>query len=444
MEHVGFVVLGAGSAGLEAARTVAEAGKQVIVVDPGPPGGLSSLAGCDPKKVLVRASTIYQRCREADLHGLAAAQPELTWSRVISRKHGFTDPVPEQTRKLLAAMPNVELREGYARFTAPNVVSIQGQEISFDGALIATGSHPRPLTLQGFEHLKTSADALDLRQLPESIAVIGGGVVAMELGQLFARLGVRVHLLIRGNALLTAMDADLVYRLLADSDALGMRFHFETEATSIETVPDGYRVIVNRGEPLRVGYVLNAAGRIPSIENLALEAAGIETEDSRLKVDDYLCTTNACVWAAGDAHGRMPLTSVSGYEGRLAADHFLHGPRSSADYSSVPMAVFTDPPLAKVGLLETEANRLGIAYDTVFQVMDDWRLLRIEAEGPGTAKVLYEKHSGRLLGAHLYMPHADNLINLFALAQRHGLTRYDLGEMLYVYPTPTYTIRSLV
>ncbi len=391
MKHVDFAVLGAGTAGLEAARSVAAEGNQVVIMDPGPPGGLCSLSGCDPKKILVRASKIYRECSGADRHGLAAAHPELTWSRVIRRKHGFTDPVPDQAREMLAAIPNVQLLEGRPRFTAPDVITVQGEQFHFEGALIATGSYPRPLNLEGFEHLKTSAEALELRELPESMAILGSGMVAMEFGQLFARLGVRVHILSRGNTLLKAMDPDLVYRLVADSEALGMRFHFDTQPTSIEAVNKGFRLVLNQGEPLHVGYVLNAAGRVPSIGDLGLEAAGIETDQSLLKVDEHLCTTNPRVWAAGDAHGRMPLTPVAGYEGRLAAANFLHGPHASPDYSAVPVTLFTDPPLARVGMLETEIEERGIAYDRVFEVMDDWTLLRIEADGPGAAKVLYER-----------------------------------------------------
>src|SRR5262245_35885550 len=223
MPDFDFIAIGGGNTGLAASYRIAGAGKRVALVDSGPVGGLCSLAGCNPKKVLVRATEVLEEVLRAGEHGIDAPVRGVDWPRVIARKRSFTDPVPAATEEALRKA-GVKRLTGRARFISAESISVDGQEIAAEGFLIATGSKPRRLTFPGAELVGETDQVLELEHPPSSLVIIGAGVVAFEFGQVFARLGSKVSILMPGDRALRGADEDLVDALVAHSKRIGIEF----------------------------------------------------------------------------------------------------------------------------------------------------------------------------------------------------------------------------
>jgi glutathione reductase (NADPH) len=442
-----MVVIGGGNTGLAAAYRVARAGRRVALVDKGPVGGLCSLAGCNPKKVFVRASEVLQTVRDAGEHGVNAGQISVDWEKVWKRKHSFTDPVPESTEKSLADA-GIDRVWGAARFIDEQTIAAGDDQLQADAFVIATGSHPRRLEFAGADLLKTSDDVLELKEAPRRMVIIGSGVVAFEFSHVFARLGTKVTMLMRGRGGLAGFDDDFA-RIALDftRDHLGVEFKPMTDVNLVERDGDTYRVECScdgRAEVREVDFVLNAAGRDAAVEELNLAAANVVTSQRGVVVDAFLRSkTNRRVFAGGDAHGIRQLSPVASYEGRVIAQNFLEGDVRQVDYTTLPQSIFTTPPLASVGLTETIADEMGHDISVWAADMTKWTVYRIAGEPIARAKVVAEKKSGRVLGAQLLGAAASENIHFFALAIQCGVTAEHLAEMVYAYPTFASTIQSL-
>jgi glutathione reductase (NADPH) len=443
-----FVAIGAGNTGLSAAYRVADAGRRVAIVDPGPIGGLCSLAGCNPKKVFVRATEVLDEVRRSGEHGIRTGKVSIDWARVLARKHGFTDPVPAQTEKSLRDR-GIDWIPERARFTAPDAIRAGDRALRASGFLVATGSHPRRLKFPGAELVRTTNDVLELADPPARMAIIGAGVVAAEFGQVFARLGTRVTILMRGTRALSGFDADVVEAFQRFSVGLGIEFRANVRVQSASESPGGgaTRIELSRdGNPdsIEAEFVLNAAGRVSAVESLDLGAAGVEASEKGIVVDEFLRSPrNRRVFAGGDAHGEPRLSPVASYEGRIAARNFLRGDVERADYSTIPRAVYVVPPLGAVGQTEEEARRAGLDVEVASNDISGWRVYAIAGEPAECAKVVVEKGSGRLVGAQLYGAGAAEIINIFAVAMKAGLTAEGLQDFVFTYPTFSSAITSL-
>jgi glutathione reductase (NADPH) len=439
MKRYDFVAIGGGNAGLTAAAKVAGAGHKTALIDKGAVGGLCSLNGCNPKKVLVRATEVLHEIRRAATFGVEVAGPVVNWSRVIERKESFTSPVTPQTEASLKEQ-GIDLIQGLPQFISRNALEINGEEIEASAFVIATGSYPRALEFDGAELAKTSNDILAVREIPRNLVIIGAGVVAFEFGQVFARLGSRVTMLVRGNRALAGEDEDLVDALVEYSKTLGINIVTQAKPHSImqrsadlviEFATDG------KAESLAADFILNAAGRIPSIDTLALDKAEVETSRRGVVVNDFLRSqSNPNIFAAGDAQGRLQLSPVASYEGRVVAKNFLQGDIERADYEAIPRAIYTIPPLASVGLTEAEARKRGLDVKVTSSEMTNWKVNAIiEGGEPARAKVITEKGSGHIVGAHIWGANAGDNINFFALAIKHKIPADEIKNMVFAYPT---------
>ncbi|HVT44530.1 MAG TPA: NAD(P)/FAD-dependent oxidoreductase [Thermoanaerobaculia bacterium] len=447
MKQYDLVVIGGGSTGLSVANRVSAAGRRVALVDKGPVGGLCSLAGCNPKKVFVRASEVLDEVHRAGDHGIRTGEITIDWEQVWQRKHGFTDTVTEATERGLASK-GVERIAGVARFTSPDTLIAGGEELQANALVIATGSTPRRLTFPGGDLARTTDDVLELRRPPERMVIVGAGVVAFEFGFVFARLGTKVTILMRSSRALSGFDDDFAAHAVDFGRSIGIELLSETTVTAIRSSGDGAIVDLTyegRSESREADFVLNAAGRVPAIDQLDLPTANVETWRRGVVVDDYLRSpSNRRVFAGGDAHGFFQLSPVASYEGRVIARNILEGDVAKADYSAVPQAIYTTPPLATVGWTETEARRSGLAVNVRTSDMKSWLVYAIAGEPVAWAKVVADAETGRILGAQLFGAGASENIHLFALAIRCGLTADDLREAVYAYPTFASTIQSAV
>ena len=445
MPDFDFVSIGGGNTGLSAAYRVAAAGKRVALVDRGPVGGLCSLAGCNPKKVLVRATEVLDEVRRSGEHGIDAPVRRVDWPKVIARKRTFTEPVPEQTEAALRKA-GVERIRAAARFVSGEALRVDGRELSSGVFLIATGSTPRRLAFPGGDLAKTTDEILKLEEPPASLVIIGAGVVAFEFGQVFARLGSSVSVLMPSDRALRGADETLVDALVMHSMRIGMEFFPHTGVKRI--VPADGRLSVEaetsgKARTWTADFVLNAAGRVPNLESLDLSAAGVASDKKGVVVDSYLRSPgNRRVFAGGDAHGRRQLSPVASYEGRIVAKNFLEGDVEAVSYESIPQAVYTVPPLAWVGATEAEAREKGLRVIAPLYDKENWKVYAIAGERPAMSKVIVEESTRRILGAHLLGVSAAEVIHVFAMAMRFGLTTTDLEKMVWAYPTFTSVLDS--
>lgn len=447
MMRYDMVVIGGGNTGLATAYRVARAGRRVALVDKGPVGGLCSLAGCNPKKVFVRASEVLDTVRAAARHGVDVGNISIDWQTVWKRKHSFTDPVPESTEKSLANA-GIERVRGVARFVDEETIQVGDEELQAEAFVIATGSRPRPVEIAGGELLKISDDVLELQDPPKRMVIIGSGVVAFEFAHVLARLGTKVTVLMRSRGGLSGFDDNFARVALEFTrDHLGVEFKPMTAVTSISRHGSDYRVecqCESREEILEADFVLNAAGRVAAIEELNLPAANVEANQRGVVVDPFLrSTTNRRVFAGGDAHGLRQLSPVASYEGRVIAQNFLEGDVRQADYTTIPQAIFITPPLASVGMTETIAREMGIDITVHTADMSKWMVYSIAGEPIARAQVVVEARSGKILGAQLFGAAASENIHFFALAIQCGVTARHLSEMVYAYPTFASAIQSL-
>jgi glutathione reductase (NADPH) len=445
MADYDFIAIGGGNTGLTAAYRIAAAGKRVALVDRGPVGGLCSLAGCNPKKVLVRATEVLDEVRHAGQHGIDVEVRRVEWSKVIDRKKRFTEPVPAATEESLKKS-GVDLVRGAARFASPERIQVDGRELAADGFLVATGSTPRRLSFPGAQLVKTTNEILEQRQPPASLVLLGAGVVAFEFGQVFARLGSKVSILMPSDRVLRGADEDLVDALVDHSKALGIEFVSHARVRGVAGSSGRLTVdaeVAGQPRAFPAEFVLNAAGRVPAIEKLDLAAAGVATDKKGVVVDDYLRSPgNRRVFAGGDAHGRRQLSPVASYEGRVIAKNFLEGDSERVSYDAIPQAVYTVPPLAWVGMTEAQAREAGGKISATLHDMADWKVYAIAGERPARAKVVLEEESRRVLGAHLLGAGSAEIIHVFAMAIRFGLTTTDLDKMVWTYPTLSSALDS--
>ncbi len=435
-----LIVIGTGAAGAGAASRCREAGWKVAIVDSLPYGGTCQLRGCDPKKVLVGASEALDWVRRMEGKGIRAPGAAIDWPELMRFKQTFIDGVGEGNEKWLSDA-GVEALHGDARFTAPTVVRVNGRELATRHVHIAAGAMPVDLKITGQEHLTDSTRFLDLERLPPRIVFVGGGFISFEFAHIAARAGARVTLLHRSARPLGGFDPDLVALLVERTRELGIEVHLEAEVSGIDRTAEG--LTVRASTPggtfaVEADLAVHGAGRVPDIAGLGLDDAGVELGPRGIVVNEYLqSVSNPAVYAAGDVAATvgLPLTPVAAYEGRIAASNMLDGNRHTVDYPAIPSAVFTVPPLASVGLQEEEARRQGLKFETHFDKTGSWYSFRRLAEPHGAYKVLVEEGSGRILGAHVLGPNAEELINLFSMAMRGGLKSQDIKDVIFTYPT---------
>ena len=445
---IDLIIVGSGSAAMAVASQCRAAGWTVAMIDKRPFGGTCALRGCDPKKVLVGAAAAIEAARALSGKGIRSNGLSIDWAELMEFKRTFTDPVPAR-RTAQLTRDGIEVLEGVARFVDPSRIAVADLQLEATRAIvIATGDRPADLSFPGRQHLVTSDQFLELRSLPSSIAFVGGGYISFEFAHVAARAGSRVTILHRHQRPLGQFDPDLVAQLVSRSRAAGIEVSLGTEVQGIEKVGARYRITTSDGHIAdEADLVVHGVGRVPDIDELMLDVGGVQGSRAGVHVNEYLqSVSNPLVWAAGDcaATAGPPLTPVAGYEGRIVAANLLDGPRTTADYAAIPSVVFTLPPLARVGLSEEEARR---KYPNIVVTHEDtsrWYSSRRIGEEWSGFKVLIDRSTDQIVGAHLLGPHADETINVFALAMKAGVAATRFKEMLWSYPTQVSDVPHMI
>jgi glutathione reductase (NADPH) len=446
---VDVIVIGTGSAAQSVAYKTREAGWSVAVVDSRPFGGTCQLRGCDPKKVLVGVSELVDWSQRMQGNGVSARALSINWPDLIRFKRTFTEPAPEENAQAFAEA-GILARHGRAHFVDRTSVEVDGETLVGRHVVIAGGARHATLGIPGEDLLTTSTQFLELDQLPSRILFIGGGYIAFEFAHIAARAGAKVRVLHRGSRPLQMFDPDLVGTLVEATRGLGVAVGLNTEVVAIER--QGDHLLVQARTPTQeqtfeADMVVHAAGRVPEIDDLKLEVAGVTRTPAGVTVNDYLqSVSNPAVYAAGDAvdSGGFPLTPVAGMQGAIVASNLITGNHRSPNYAGIPSVVFTTPPLARAGLTEEAARAEGLRFSTNHGDTSDWYTSRRVALRHTGFKTLVEKETGRILGAHLLGEHAEEVINLFGLAIRTGITSSDLKHAVFAYPTSASDIGSML
>ncbi len=445
--HYDLVVVGTGVTSGAASRC-REAGWTVAVVDSRPFGGTCALRGCVPKKMLVSAAEAVHAARDMADRGVPAATLTIDWGPLIRFKRSLVDPTPQRTEQAWAKM-GVEQFHGRARFVGPTSLAVGDDRLVGRRVLIAAGAMPAPLGFPGAERLTTSEEFLNLDRLPPRIVFVGGGYIAFEFAHVAARAGVHATILHRGARPLEGFDPDLVDLLVKRTREVGIRVEVDTEVRGIEAV--GADLVVRgaqRGQDRRfeADLAVHSAGRVPEIDDLDLEAAGVEREKRGVTVNEFLqSVSNPAVYAGGDAAASgPPLTPKADHDVGVLVTNLLEGNRRTPNYAGIASAVFSVPPLASAGLTEAAARAAGLRFHTNWQDSSAWFNTRRVGETTSGFKVLIEEQTDRIIGAHLLGPQADEMINVFAVAIRLGIPAGDVKQTPFAYPTHGSDIRFML
>jgi dihydrolipoamide dehydrogenase len=447
--HAGLLVLGAGPGGYSAAFRAADLGLDVVLVERWPQlGGVCLNVGCIPSKALLHAARVIEEAEEMAANGISFGAPSIDLDRLRSWKNQV---VGQLTKGLegLAAQRKVRVVRGLGRFTSAHEIAVehagQATTISFDQCIIAAGSEPVALPgLPDDPRLMDSTGALALEELPESLLVIGGGIIGLEMATVYDALGVEVTVVELTKTLIPAADRDLIRPLQKRLQARYAGLWLGTKVVSIEAKPEGLLVRFEGDQapagPQLYGRVLTAVGRRANGGMIGAVQAGVEVDERGLiAVDKQMRTNVAHIFAIGDIVGEPMLAHKATHEGKVAAE-VAAGQKSFFDARVIPSVAYTDPEVAWVGLTEDQAKSSGVEYRKgVFPWAASGRSLSI-GRSEGFTKLLFDTSSGHLLGAGIVGTNAGDLIAEAALAIEMGCDAADIGLTIHPHPTLAETV----
>ena len=410
-----LIVIGVGMAAVTAANKCASAGWSVAVVDELPYGGTCALRGCDPKKMLRRGAEIIDAASLMNGKGIEPGSLAINWSDLMAFKRAFTEKMPPKIESGLDKN-GVTTLHGSAKFIAENIIEVDG---------------------------KTRLQA-------KKILFVGGGFISFEFAHIAARAGSDVQIIDRGERPLKGFDPDLVDKLLERSKEAGIEVVKKTSLISIAKEGSGYSVTLDVDGNIQeysADLIVHGAGRVPAIDDLDPDKAGVESDAHGVKVNEYLQSiSNPSIYAAGDAADTKgaPLTPVAVFEGKAVASNMLKGNHAKPDYKGVPIVVFTIPELARVGMLEEEAKTAGYKLRIATNDTSGWYSNLRVGETCAATKVIIDDETGKILGAHLLGPEYAEIINFFGLAMRLDLTTSELEKMVSAYPSVGSDVGSML
>jgi len=442
-EHYDLIVVGAGSAARDGAKKAAsEYGAKVALVERERWGGSCPNVACTPTKAyLVAAELVHRINTLAERIGIDVGPARADLARVKSRKETLKKPQPQWVEDLNAA--GFATYTGTATFVDPRTLRVGDEELTADRVLIATGSRTAVPPIDGIDDVDwiDHVSALDLEELPRSLLVVGAGAVGLEFGQAFARFGSEVTIVDTLDQVAPRSDVQAAAELQAALEDEGIPILLGSLVKRV--VADGDEVVATivprEGGPereLRVERIVLASGRVANIEDLNLEAAGVETSRLGIVADERLRTSTPGIWAAGDVNGQAQLTPVAQYQARIAIDDmFGKGNGRAADYSVLPTAIFTDPELAGVGLTQQDAEQQGYEAEAVVHPLKFVRRASYIDAKRGLFKIVFDRATRRVLGLHVVAPGASDVVQGLSIALKLGVTVDDLADSHHTFPT---------
>ncbi len=443
-----LVVLGAGPAGLAAAESAANLGARVALVEHKLLGGTSLNNATIPSKTLLRTTRLYADMANARRYGADEPVVAPDFARAMARLRHIRSHLSREDSVRRVASFGVDLFFGAGRFIAPDAIEVEGARLEFARAVIATGASSAVSPIPGLVDagFLTNETVFDLERLPARLVVIGGGPLGCELAQAFRRMGSRVTIVQDMPLFLDNEERDAA-QLLSDAFARdGIEVRLNTTAVRVRVV-DGETLVDLRNDDyestVAADAILTGMGRLPNVQGLALDVAGVDfTPDRGVVVDDFLRTSNPAIYAAGDVCLRDKFAHTAVASARIVVRNALFGGRERMGALVVPWCTYTDPEIAHVGLYVREANRRGLPVKTFTIPMHEVARAVTDGEDVGFVKITVAEGSDRILGATIVARHAGEMINEISLAMVAGLGLRGLAKVIHSYPTQADAIRQ--
>jgi pyruvate/2-oxoglutarate dehydrogenase complex dihydrolipoamide dehydrogenase (E3) component len=448
-DRYGLVVIGAGTAGLVAAHAAAALGAKVALIERNLLGGDCLNVGCVPSKAIIRTSRLYAEMRNAEQYGAhTPADIRVEFPAVMQRMRGIRARISraDSVRRLIAA--GVDVFFGQARFTGADALTVDGASLRFKKALIATGARPDTPSIPGLVETGylTNENVFDLTELPRRLLVIGGGPLGCELAQAFCRFGAQTIIVQSWPLFLPTEERDAA-QLLSDAFARdGIEVWLNTTAVNVrveggeklvDLVSDDYKSTV------AVDAILTGTGRVPNVDGLNLEAAGVDYDDAAgIRVDDFLRTSNRRIYGAGDVCLEHKFTHTADASARIVVQNALFLGRQRLSALTIPWCTYTDPEIAHVGLYVRQARERGIPVKTFTIPMHDVDRAIADDEESGFVKIHVKEGTDRILGATIVASHAGEMINELTLALVAGIGLRTLARVIHAYPTQAEAIKK--
>jgi glutathione reductase (NADPH) len=434
---VDLFVIGAGSGGVRAARIASSHGARVMIAEEYRVGGTCVIRGCVPKKLLVYASRFADDFEDAVGFGWTVPEPSFHWPTLIANKDREIDRLEAAYTTTLERF-KVEIVKTRAVIEDAHTVRLgTGARVRAETILIATGAAPSMgAKIAGLEHAISSNEAFHLKELPKRILIQGGGYIAVEFAGIFNGLGSEVMLVYRGENVLRGFDDDLREHLRSEMERRGIKVITRQTVGSIDKVEHGYCVELSNNDEFLVDTIMFATGRKPNVAGLGLEAAGVKLADNDgIAVDEYSKTSVENIYAVGDVTNRVNLTPVAIREGHAFADTVFGGTPTPVDHTNVPTAVFSEPELGTIGLIEADAVK---KLDVVDIYKTSFRPMKFGMAGRDSRmfmKLVVDGKSNRIVGCHIAGPDAGEMIQLIGIAVKMGATKADFDATMAVHPT---------
>ena len=452
--HYDLIIIGGGAGGFSAATRASELGIKALMINAGLPiGGTCVNIGCVPSKILIEMSNRYFYTTAQSYSSLkqtCVCSKPIDFSEVVKEKDELVATLRQQNYiEVLNEMEGIEYIEGYAKFVSSHEVEVKGNRFSADKFIIATGSRPRTLNIPGLTKIDylTNREALSLEKLPESLLVIGGGPIGIELAQMFRHFGTEVTILEKMKQILPRFDQDVAEEL---------RLHLEKEGVNIKTnctilelfkkneLKTARILFEGKEELVSAQHVLLAAGVSPNTLELGLDKAGVRlSENGFIKTDPYFQTNQEHIFAVGDVGGKAFLETIAAKEGYLAVGNAFNDEKRTIDYDTVPFAVFSTPQVASVGLKEEVARERFGNIDVRTIRMHNIPKAQALKETVGIIKMIIHKETKQVLGVHILAPLAADLIHEATLLVRKHMTIDDVIETIHVFPTMSEGIKRV-
>jgi mycothione reductase len=445
MEHFDLTIIGTGSGNSIPDPTVdARYGSmRVAICEQGTFGGTCLNVGCIPTKMFVYAAEVAQNIRESSRYGVDSTLDKVRWPDIVSRVFGRIDPIALGGEQYKRGLPNVRVYASHTKFgpTQPDgrytLRTDAGDEFTSDQVVIAAGSRinvPPAISTCGVD-FQTSDTIMRIPELPEHLVIVGGGFVAAEFAHVFSALGVRVTIVVRGYGLLTHCDDSICYPF---TDLAAQKWDLRTHENVVGAHHDGGKIVLelDDGKSLSADMLLVATGRVPNGDLLDAELAGVEVDDGLVVVDEYQRTSARGIFALGDVSSAYQLKHVANHEMRVVRHNLLldwddTASMRASDHRFVPSAVFTDPQVATVGMTEDEARTGGFDVVTKVQKYGDTAYGWAMEDEHGIVKVIGDRATGKILGAHVMGHQASSLIQPIIAAMSFGQTAKEVATGQY-------------
>lgn len=446
MKKYDFIVIGGGMAGMPIANKLAYKGFKIALIEKDLLGGTCLNRGCVPTKTMIYSAKVAQIIRDSERFGVISEPPKIDFLTIVKRKDDLIEKIRSGAYKQVRKNENLELIEGEAKFVSKNVIKVSDIEYEASNFIINTGAIPDIPQIQGLESVNylTNDEILNLKELPKSLAILGGGYIAVEFAQMFSRFGTNVHIIQRGGRLINREDEEISEELLKVFKKENIKVYLNGEISNISKEANDIQIEFKEKElskSIEVSHLLIATGRASTAKFLDIENTEIDLDEKGfIKIDNNYNTTQSNIWAIGDVTGNPMFTHAARDESEQLYQSITK--KSEINKKIIPYAIFTDPEIASVGLTEKEAIAKGFTIKIGKQPFS--RVARALAMGAsrGFVKIIANEKNDTILGAQIIGESAGELIHEFVLAMNNNIKFQDIAKSIHIHPTLAEGINS--